>query len=211
MASPAGAVSKLYPSRLIHQFTTAQLADTDGIKTSIATAATIQTYTGAAINGVLAISNVAQMRLPQAVTMTASAAGGQYVAGSAVLFTGTDFNGAAQTETLTATDANGNWTVTGTKGFSSVSSIVVAAQAGVGGFWQFGVTDILLPSNAPARQVRHGSAANIVVAFEGWTGSAPTTTTHQATLAGEKGERHDGLFRRIIASGTTSTPVTIYL
>jgi hypothetical protein len=211
MASPASGTAKLYPSKLIHQYTVAQLADVNAIKTAIATATSIQTYTGAAINGALAISNVAYMRLPQAVSMTASAAAGHYVAASTVVFTGTDWDDAAITDTLTVTDANGGWTVSGNTGFKTVSTIVVAAQANTGGQWEFGVTDVLLPSSSPARQIRHGSAGNIVVGFEGDDNAAPNTTLYRAILAGVVSERHDGMFRRIFATSTTSDPVTIYL
>jgi hypothetical protein len=208
----AAATAKLYPSRVHQTFTSAQLADVDAIKTAIATAATIQTYTGAAINGALAISNVAYMRLPQAVSMTASSAASQYTALSLVVFTGTAWDGSALTESLTVTDANGGWTVVGNEGFRTVTQVLVAAQAATGGQWEFGVRDVLMPSASPIRQIRHGSDGDILVGFEGDDNAAPNTTLYRDTVTGLEGERHDGLYRRVFGTAaTTSSPVTIYI
>lgn len=175
--------------------TFAAIADTDAIKTSIASAASIQTYITAALNGVY---GVAVFPLPHLVTVTNTSSVGSYVA-AAITISGEDADGNTITDTLTLTTANGNETITSVRAFAKVTSIVVPAQVNTSGAFQFGVGDIVLPY--PVRVIRAGSANALKVGYD--DGSTDTVTL----LAGE---RHTALVKRIYSSETTALPITVY-
>lgn len=120
----------------------ASLLDVDGIKTSIATAASIQTYSGVALNGTLA-GYGGHADLCSYPTASASSNAGSYVNGSTVQFVGT-YNGVATTRTATVvgTDGNATFVADGPLDIGSVTSIVVAAQVNTSGAWTFGYTGV---------------------------------------------------------------------
>lgn len=175
--------------------------DDDGIKTSVATNVAAQDYSGAAINGALAVANVATNRLPQVVTIVTGASGATYNVGASfpITFTGTGQDGNALTENLLLTQAGGGETVTGLKGFRTISRIQVPAQLGGGGTFKFGVSDVLL--DPPARQLRHGAAGTINVKDQ--DGNADP-------LVGVESERQDVAVTRLVLAGTTF-PLTVYV
>lgn len=118
-------------------FTTAgELADVDAIKTSIATAASVQTYT--TFNGTSTVG-VTQPRIVSWPSVTASSSAGSYVNGSTVSVTGT-YGGESVTRTVTivGTDGNATFIGDGPLDVGSVTSIVVAAQVNTSGAFQFG-------------------------------------------------------------------------
>jgi hypothetical protein len=155
-------------------FTTAQTADADGIKTSVATATTAQNYSGAALNGALVTSNVAYPRFASKLgiasypTVTSSSVVGAYTAASTIVFTGT-YNGVAVTRTATLTQANGNETQFADGPMDSVTSIAVAAQADTDGAFTFGFSG-LCPAGDGA-----GTAAGTVGRIRQWWVSAAST------------------------------------
>lgn len=131
-------------------FTTAgQLADTNAIKTSVATVAAATTYSGGALNGTSTVGVVSSPstqtfeRLVSWPTVTAASNAGSYVNGSTIVFTGT-YNGDVTTRTATVvgTDGNATFTADGPLDLGSVTSIAVGAQTNTGGHFEFGWTDI---------------------------------------------------------------------
>lgn len=190
--------------------TYAAIADADGIKTSIATAVTQQTYSGVALNGARAAGYPTW--LPQNVSVTSSASVGSYNL-TGITFTGTDVAGEALTETLTLTAANGNETVVGTKAFANVTSIVVAAMADTNGAFTFGMRDIIMlqystVTSKPLRQVIRvlkttAATGNCLVTY----GGGVTDTLPMAVNVHEP-------VQAIQISGTATTtalPLVVYL
>lgn len=104
------------------------------IKTSIATSASPQTYSGAALNGSIGTGSISPARPP---TVTTTGTLGSFVAGSEVVFTGLNSIGMTITSTVTLGASLG--TFTGDYDLSSVTSISADAQAGTAGAWTFGL------------------------------------------------------------------------
>ena len=117
---------------------TAEIADPDAIKTSIATVAAAVSYTGVALNGADANPGPATPTpshtdnvvtdVPQYPTATASSSAGSYVDGSEVVFTGT-YGGAAKSRTATVVGTDGNATFVADGPLDTVSTVAVDAQA----------------------------------------------------------------------------------
>jgi hypothetical protein len=114
----------------VEEFTNPPAADTDAFKTSIATSTSAQSYSGAALNGVV---GGAALSPPRNVTVTASDSSASY-AGS-VTFTGVDINGKAISEAVAISN---NATAVGAKAFAKVTKIDVPAQVDTSGALQFG-------------------------------------------------------------------------
>lgn len=115
----------------------ADLADPNGIKTSFATLTSSHTYSGAALDGVLAGSTFSPPRVP---TITLASATGAYST-TAITVTGTDKDGTAATVDLTPTSANGGETLTGRgwERLATITSIAFPAQASTAGSFTIGV------------------------------------------------------------------------
>lgn len=108
-------------------------ADVDAIVTSVATSASIQTLSGATLTGALGGDDLTP---PRKITVTRSSHA-DHDAVTAVL-TGVDEFGATQSENLAFANG-GNETITSTKRYLSVTSLVIPAQAGTGGTTQVGI------------------------------------------------------------------------
>lgn len=186
-------------------FATADLADADAIKTSIATAATAQSYSGVALNGAAASAGVAAPvhGFASYPTATASSSSGSYVNGSLVVFTGT-YRGQPATSTATVVGANGNATFTGNAPLDTVTSIAVGAQVNTSGAWTFGFTDLVSTSRSPSarrsllKRIVGAASGNVVVGYG--LGSGALQDTIATTLA----QVHDITPDRIFAAGTTA-------
>lgn len=113
-------------------------ADPDGLKTSIATSTSAQSYSGAALNGALVGTTFDP---PRRVIATMSAQAGAYSTAAGVVFTGTDKNGDALSATLTPTTTGGGATLQsrGWERFATITSIATPAQTLAAGAWTFGV------------------------------------------------------------------------
>lgn len=203
MASPLSSG----PAPDAYTFTTANIADLDAIKTSIATAATAQTYSGAALNGASTTpypdSKTGFAQWPAA---TASSHAGSYVNGSTVVFTGT-YLGETVTRTATVSGTGGGATFIADGPIDGpVTSVVVDAQADTGGAWTFGFVDLCCRRrnnrNEPWREVRCGGVAGDVgfVRPNGAADVLPCTV----------GEHHSVLILRLKTSTTTATSITLY-
>lgn len=202
-------------------FAAASLVDADGIKESVATAATISTYTGVALDGDLAESGPTH-GLAYFPTFTSSANAGSYVAGSTIVFHGS-YRGRTVQRTAVVVGTDGGQSGVRADGplEGPPTSIVVAAQVNTGGAFEFGVTDALPNSrsaSAPAafmntedeallkswRKVVGGGTGNIAAGY-GQFGLAsedvvPVVPGQEIAGAGVS---------RIIAT-TTTVPVTVY-
>lgn len=189
-------MATLFHPRKCVQFTVAQIADVDALVTAKATVVAIQTYTGAGLDGTLG----GTMRLPQHVTLTTSAVGAQYVVGSTAVITGTH-EGQTVTETFTLTAVGGGEFFTTTQAFDAVTSIVLGAQAGVGGQVEFGVADVVASRARPGVQIEHGSGGDIE--FTDDDGVTDTVT-------GATGNKREIIWMSIGAGNTTSDPVILY-
>lgn len=190
-------------------FTTANIATANGIKTSIATAASAQNYTGAALNGSTKTpSPDGKSGWAQWPTATASSAAGSYVAGSKIVFSGT-YKGQAVTRNATVVGADGNATFVADGPMDGAcTGIAVEAQTNTSGSWTFGWADLECPRRGydaqqePFHGARGGSAGN--VGFYRTNGEADI-------LPCVAGEQHRGvLIPRIRTSTTTATPITVY-
>jgi hypothetical protein len=111
-------------------------ADVDSIKTSIATSTSVQTYSGAALNGVVGGTAFLQ---PRAFTATITGLVGAFVDGSTITVMGKDVLGRTSTQTLTISTATIPTTFSTGYAFTQITQIVVAAQAGVTGAFEFGL------------------------------------------------------------------------
>lgn len=121
----------------------AQFKDADGIKTSVATAATAQSYTGGALNGTLNLSGASDCASIPCFSSTSNA--GSYVNGSAIVFVGT-YGGQSVERTALITGTDGGQTevvADGPLDVGSVTQIRVAAQVNTGGQFTFGFTGLL--------------------------------------------------------------------
>lgn len=116
----------------VDEFTNPATADTDGIKTSIATVASPQTYTGAALNGAV---GAGVMDPPRNLTIT-TGGGTPADAPVSTTITGLDVNGDVIIETILLSQIAG--TAVGIKAFRKVTQIVLPAADGVGALLEFG-------------------------------------------------------------------------
>lgn len=107
--------------------------DANAIVLSVATSNAIQTLSGAGLTGVIGAGSIT---IPRKITVTRDAHA-DHDAVTAVL-TGTDEFGATQSENLAFINGGGE-TVTSTKRYASVVSLVIPAQAGSGGMTQVGI------------------------------------------------------------------------
>lgn len=180
------------------------LLDADGIKLSIQTEATIQTYTGTDIDGAYGTAGVAtpapngHVDVDQYPVATASSKAGSYVNGSTIQFIGT-YDGAAVTRTATVVGTAGNAEFIADGPMRTVTSIVVAAQADTAGAWTFGFTDLAMHRvngvNYPFTFLRATGAGNIRVQHIG---------DYLETMAFAAGESAEPInLKRIIQTLTT--------
>jgi hypothetical protein len=189
-------------------FTVANIADLDAIKTTIATAASSQAYTGAALNGAsttpLPDSKTGYAQWPCA---TASSSAGSYVNGSTIIFTAT-YKGVAVTRTATVsgTDGGAKFVADGPVD-GAVTNVVVGAQTNTSGAWTFGFCDLecvrrgASAQQEPWRNERGGSAGNI-----GYYDNGGTTQI----LPCIEGEHHGVQIARLNTDTTTVTSITLY-
>lgn len=112
-------------------------ADTDAIKTSIATSTSTASYSGAALNGVIGGTAFLQ---PRAFTVTISGDAGAFVDGSVVTVTGINVLGQPFTDTAVISTATIPATFSTTYAFLRIDQIDVDAQADVTGSIQFGLS-----------------------------------------------------------------------
>jgi hypothetical protein len=122
---------------VVEEFVDPALADTDAIKTSIASAAAEEVYEGADLNGLV---GEGEMDPPRNLSVTTSAH--TDIDAVDVAVEGVDVNGDAITEDITLTDGGGV-TDLGAKAFKKVTKITVPAQSGAGGLLEFGFGTIL--------------------------------------------------------------------
>lgn len=129
-------MNQIVPAKRTYTVSTiANLTDTDGIKTAIASATTEQVYTS--FNGTPG-GTLTYARTP---TATLSSNAGSYVNNSTVTFVGT-CNGIAVTSVATISGTDGGITVEGNLPLTNVTSITVQAQVNTGGAFTFGFTDL---------------------------------------------------------------------
>lgn len=106
------------------------------IKTSVATSTLAQSYSGAALNGVIGAGTIAPAR---GITVTCSGADANFVDGSVITVHGLDLFGLANQRTITITHAGIPGTFSTGYAFTAVTSFDIPAQAGTGGTFTFGV------------------------------------------------------------------------
>lgn len=150
-------------------FTRSTFDDVAGIKTSVATAITQQIYGtgGTALDGNEVTFKTAGRRLrPRSVTITTAAHTGSYKTGggNAIVVTGT-YKGAAVSENLSLTAANGGETVRGAQLFDDPTLVVITVpgQNDALGSFQFGVGDIGGSGGKEFRAVKAHASATLVV------------------------------------------------
>jgi hypothetical protein len=177
-------------------FSRAALADVDGIKASVATQTSTDTYTGAELDGV---EDSTDLVLPRTVSLTTTSVVGAYALAGHV-FTGT-YRGAVVTETLTTTLVNGGETLFGTQLFDTITQIDTPAHADTDGTLEFGVNDAAVPAGEKVLDgVKAHAAGNIGLEFQ--DGSTDTL------VAGAHVVENVGPTK--VLGQTTTAGVTIY-
>ena len=111
-------------------------ADPDSIKTSVATSALAQSYSGVALNGLIGGAAFAQ---PRAFTVTISGSASAFVNGSTVVVTGKDVLGRDLSRTITISNAAVPATFASDYGFTQITQIDVAGQVDGTGAFEFGL------------------------------------------------------------------------
>ena len=138
------------------------IAVANAIVTSTASAITVTTLTPASGFASTTSGIFGLVRRNVTVTTAAHAASYKTGAGSAIVVTGTDVNGAVQTESLLLTQAGGNETVAGLLDFATVTKIVIPGQNDALGAFTFGVQDIF----CQCRDVAVGTSGTLVVKYQ---------------------------------------------
>jgi hypothetical protein len=186
--------------------TASTVLDANAIKTSIATATTIQTYSGADLNGSDVATGVATpapsglTNVAQYPIVVCSNSVGAFTLNSTVTFVGT-YGGEAVSRVATITSTAGNGTYVANGPVDKVTSVTVAAQATAGGTITLGWNDIACPKRAtclePFRVLRPTSTGNCVITC---------ASLDDATLPLISGGPDEivGIYRIKFSSGTTT-------
>lgn len=174
-------------------------ADPNGLKTSIASATSLQTYSGTALNGTN-VCGGGHSALSSWPTVTTSSTVGAFVAGSKVFFVGT-YNRVTTERSATMGSADGNETLIadGPLDIGSVTQIRVEAQADTDGTLEFGWTGVAPRAESPKWRLVARTAAALTVEHEDGT---------QDTFTPAAGNEHLAWVRRILAA--TAATVTAY-
>jgi len=159
-------------------------ADVDAIVTSVATAATVQTFLGAGLDGVV---GAGVMDPPRNITITSDLQADHDAV--AVVIDGTDIDDNVVQDTITKTDG-GNVTDVGVIAFKTVTLITVPAEAGAAGLMEFGFGDLiglekaLITRAGLAAVLQENEAGTIVTTgtFVDAAGSPPYGTYDPATV-----------------------------
>lgn len=159
------------------------LADPDAIKLSTATSTSVQSYTGAALDGAVGAGAPATARN---VTVTTTVAVGAYNVTDPIVLTGVDQFGDAWTEDLYLTDPDGGETIQGSWKFGGTTTADAPAQALATGAISFGyaadpTSDLgsIIEDAVSSNRLRVSRGAQVVdVAIRLAGGS--TTRIHQA-------------------------------
>lgn len=151
----------LNSARRTRTYATADLVDTDGIKTSFATSTSPVVLTSADWNGAAVLAG-GFLDLPRSVTMTFSNNAGQFTA-NPITITGKR-GGLEVTDTVTIT-ANGNTTARPTQIFDQVTSISLPAMGGTGGTITIGVQDICAPAGTTFTGVEVQAATTLNLGY----------------------------------------------
>lgn len=147
------------------------LGDVDAIVATGASALTGQTLTGATLDGAIGDDVMAE---PRFVTLVLSSHA-DWDATTAVLY-GVDGNGNAISENLTIPNG-GNTTVTSTKRYLRVTSIVIPAQSGTGGTFTVGLRAIVAADGTSGTKVVCTSTQGELNSYELVTGNFAGLTT----------------------------------
>jgi hypothetical protein len=185
------------------------MLDVDALVLSLATATSVGTFTGAALNGVVPTTGLTlagHSGIAQYPSITCSNSAGSYVANSTCVFTGT-YGGEAvtRTATITSTAGNGTYIANGPIDVGSCTRIVLAAQADTSGAVSCGLTDLACPKiNGqlhPFIGVRAAAGGNVAVVYSGaW----------EDVLVLAAAESDDIQFDRI-RQATTAVGIRVYL
>lgn len=163
----------------VEEFTDPPAADPDGIKAAIATVASIQSYSGAALDGALAGSTFDPPRNPTVTTAGTTPAD----APATATFTGTDVDDNAITETVTV--AQTATIAAGAKAFKTITKIDLPAADGTDATLAFGIGNAFGLSKPIAS--RAGAAAGLSAIEAGSASSPAAGTFATAAAAAPKG------------------------
>lgn len=164
--TPGVEVTQMFVSKLVIAAASATVASTTGIHAAVTDTGSDQTVT----------TGITQPSVPRNITATAGGTSAD-VKAIQVVITGTNYAGETITETLPAFTVNTTGTVTGSKAFKTVTSILIPAHDGTGATTAIGFGEKLgLPDKLPTNTV--------LLASLGGTkeGTAPTVTTSTTAL-----------------------------
>lgn len=180
----AGSRNSIDPGEVFQVATGGVAADVDAIlATGGASASTLQTISGAALNGVVGTGT---MQPGRNITLVLSSHT-DWDATNATL-TGTDLYGRTVSETLAIPDG-GNATVTSTNRYSAVTSLTIPAQTGAGGTFTLGISALssgltLADFKGVAVHQPVKTSVNNLNLY-GYPGVSPTNTTEASYIDGE--------------------------
>ena len=146
----------------VEEFIDPAAAASTAIKTTVASATTVEVFEGAALNGSV---GGGVMSPPRNLTITQNA--NADIDAVDVVIEGLDINGDVITDTITMTDGGGA-TDSGSKAFASVVRITVPAQSGTAGTFAFGFGPLMglsqpIKSRAGLAALSHEIALGVVV------------------------------------------------
>lgn len=194
-------------------FDTTDTKNVNDFKTSIETATSIATYSGAALNGAAIATLGPSHGLGYYPAVTASSQASAYTNASTVVFTGY-YQGQLVTRTATIGSANGGSTYIADGPMEGIpTQIVVAAQAATNGAFTFGWDGLAPPSITKPTSILHTdkitlkpfkrivaqATGNVVVGYSDGTSD---------TIAMALGLAIDSDVRRIYSS--TAVKITLY-
>jgi hypothetical protein len=201
-------VDSLVPSRTL-TFSSTNMLDVDALVTSIATAASITTFSGAGLNGVVPTTGLTlagHSGIAQYPSITCSNSVGSFVLNSTCVFTAT-YGGEAvtRTATITSTAGNGTYIANGPIDVGSCTKAVLAAQVNTSGTVSLGLTDLACPkvngAQSPICSIRAAAAGNVAVVYYGG---------FEEVIALDTYEREDLKVYRI-RQATTTVGIRVYL
>lgn len=164
-------LSRVSPT-VVAEYVAPAAASVNAIKLAIASVASVQSYSGVALDGA---TGPAVMSPPRNVTVTTAGSTASDASATATI-KGTDVNGAALSETITVSQTAA--TAAGAKMFATVTEIDLPAADGTGATLAFGFGAILgLPSKGETR------AGGLAVFGESVNGARPATAGVYASSA----------------------------
>lgn len=140
IATDARKATSQLSATTVEEFTNPPAADDDAIKTSVATATSARSFTGAALNGVI---GAATMTPPRVLAVTTGGPDASFPGPFNIVVIGKDVRGNYLSESFSITAGSNPGAVTGIKAFAKVTEIQVPASPDALGTIKVGTTTLM--------------------------------------------------------------------